>query len=681
MDVTLALVQALLVVVLFWLPGGAALAAFGVRGLRLASLAPAVTVAVLSAGAVLAGALDVRWSLGPALAVTLVAVGAAAGARRVGARLRTGGDSSVPVPAPVPGSPTGGPATVGTPPSTGTPTPEAPTPGARPARHTLVLTLGVTASVVIQLLPFLGAVLARDIVPNVTDPQFHLNALQHVRTEGTATPEALARLVDPTGGVGAYPSGWHAVAGLAPVLLDPSSLLAAASYVPLVLALTLGLVALARSVRPGAGARSGTLTALVAATGVTLPLGIVIQPGLIPNGLALALVPAALAFVIERLRAPQAHGALRSLAVLATVGAGIAMCHPNALAALVLLASPWVLTAGVRWWRSAGVRGRVVVALAVVTVAGATVAALASSSTVALVGTSGVQAHEGLGEAVTGLALGRVGESLTYAIIPTAFALLGAVSRLRRRGERLPVVSWALAIALMLAAATSVEVLAPLTGLFYGESRRLAGVVGLWTVVLASEAIQRVSTALVARVRVPDRVGMVGAAGLVCGFLVAFPVYATYSTHTLMWLSLSTQRLVLPAPQGTFVPYFTPGELALAHRLGDELPPGSRVLGSSFSGVSHLYGLEGIDVVPFYGLTLPDDLVYAADRFEDLGTDPAVCAGLEAHGVTHVYSDAYLMRGTTWPEWQTPFQSLPESGLRVTDQGGTVTVYEVTGCG
>lgn len=658
MDLALALVQAALVLAIFWIPGGVVLSILHVRGLALVAVAPAATIALFSVGALAARALDVRWNLLAGLVTTALSAGVLVVARRLRARW-------------VSTSPTAAQAR-------GTDQ----VPRARLAsvwRASGAVGLAIATSVVIQLAPVWRTFLTGDEIANLTDPLFHLNVLEYVRQTGVVTPDVLAHLADHTGRTTLYPAGWHAVAGVVPVLLSAPSLLAAAQYLPLALAATAGIAALARAALRG-GARVTVMAALLTACGVTLPLGMAIQPAVIPNAMAFALVPGALALLIGRKEAPLSSRPTEFWLALALVTFGIGMCHPNAVVALALLALPWAARLAWRvWQRSATLRRSVGAAAIAVALAGVGLV-VATNSTIALVGAIAVQPPQSLGSALSGLALGRIGESVTYAIVPTALAALGAARRVRERTGRGVLVSWAIMIACFLAAATAWAGLAPLTGLFYNESRRLAPLVGIWTVVLAADGLEWVSSGLVARVRVPDRLGQRGGIALVAGVLLASSAFATFRAHEFLVSRIYNQTLYTPIPDNALVPFFTPAELAMTQRLPAELGTGARVLGSSFSGSSHLYGLEGIDVLPFYGLTVDEDLAYAADHVVELGHDPRVCAGFLAHGITHLYVDPYLMHGDSWPKFAVPFDKLPPSGLRLVDSGGAASVYEITGC-
>ncbi len=650
MTTLLGVAQALLAVALFWLPGITLLVAAGFSGwLRISAVAPAATTAVFALGSMAAAKVGVRWNLPVAVVLTAVVAVTVWLLRR---RFRPAQDAA--------GA-----------------RPDHP-PAALRAQWALASLIG--ASVLLQLAPVRRAILARTQIPNATDPLFHLTALQYVREFGVADPVTMGSLVDQAGGTAFYPAAWHAVAALVPVLLDATSVMAASSYVVVALAWTAGLAALTREVATPTVPHAPALAAVMATSGLAAPVAMALQPGILPNAVAIAIVPGVAAVTISALRGP-AHGTRgRTWAVVALCSFGLAACHPNGLVGLALATLPWVWSAVRRWWSGASRRARngALGSLAVIAV-GAWIFVTRNGLVGAVRSLRSEDPHS-VGDALVGLLVGRTAESFTYALVPMALAIGGAVWRVRRRGDVRPVVTWIALGGLYMLAATAVSWATPLTGLFYTEGRRVAPFVAIWTVVLAADALARVSTWLVSRVRVPARLGVRGAAALVSAVLLAISAYVPFLTLRSLESKVYTQLLFVPVQPGTLVPFFTPNELLLAARLGTDLPDDAVVFGSGHSGSSHLYGLVGVDVVPFYS-SITQNLAYAADHIADLGSDPGVCEAFVGEGITHIYVDPYLMKGDFWPNRVVPFMDLPDEGLRLIDEGGAAKVYEVTGCG
>lgn len=645
MSIVVGLAQMFAAAAVFWLPGLALLWALGVRGrLRAAALAPAVTVGMLAAWSITAAFAGVRWNLPVATACVGVTAGTTALFRRRSDR--------------------GGSAPLG-----------------EVVRRSWQLVATVTAVVLLQLSLVAQALLVRDRLPNTWDSTFHFNALQYVRLNGVADPATFGSLVDSSGATPLYPSGWHAVAGLVPVWLGTSTALAAVSYVPVVIAWTLGLAALAREVVPFRHVAVPALAASMAVSGLATPLWVALHHGMLPNAMGIALIPGAAAVTVAVIRERTLPRRRATWAALALGAFGAGACHPGALAGLVLVVLPWCGPALLARWRVARRGGRTVGIFVLALVLVGLVTFLAPDGLVDVVREGGTEGGPvPLGGAVLALVTGQTAQSVSYALLPVLLAVVAIGTRIRRREDLRPVVAWALIAAVYLLAVTDTAWADPLTGLFYGEGRRIGPILAIWTSVLGAEALARLSDAMVRRVRVPVRLGAAGSAALLAAVVVAISALPALAVWRGAAATIYTTSVSPDADDQSDNPYFTVGELAMAHRLPTELPAGSRVLGSGFSGVSHLYGLVGADVLPFY-VQPPADLRTAVAHFAELESDPSICATLRAYGVTHVYVDPFLSKGLTYPYDRVAFADLPASGLRLVDEGGTAAVYEITACG
>ncbi len=648
MTTLLGLAQVLVVLAVFWVPGFVVLWAAGLRGwLRLAAVAPAATIGVFFACSLVAAGVDVRWNLATALACAAVVAAIAYGLRRV-LIPRGRQEEGVPLRA------------------------------ALSSNRTLSAVIG--AAVLTQLVPVWSPILRREQVANLPDVMFHLNAIQYIRREGVADPFFLAHMLDPTGATTLYPSGWHSVAGVVPVVLDNTSQLAAATFVVIAVAWACGLAALAREVNVTTHRWVPVLAAAMSVSGLAYPLGVALEPGIIPNAVGLAVAPGAAALIVAALRERRLFARSPYLGTLVLVLLGVGACHPGVLAGLAVLVLPWLIAAALNWWRSVGTAPRIGSAVVVVVLLAAVGYVVATDSLVARIRGLSSELAIPLGDALRGLALGQTAESKTFALVPTVAALLAIAVRLRRRLDLRPVASLALLAATYLLAATGVRWARPFTGLFYVEGRRVAPLVTVLTVVLAAEGLARASRWLVDHVRIPDRMSGVTAAGLVSGLLIG--ISALLPTYTLV---VSTDPAVYkntlePRVTATsIVPYFMREELAMVDRLPMELPTDAVLLGAPSSGVSYVYGLTGIRTLPF-ARGLAKDLDAAAVRVADIATDPTVCETLRKYGVTHIYKDPALLKGATWPIPRDPIPDLEEPSFRLVEAGGTARVYEITAC-
>jgi len=645
-SILLGLAQALVVLAVFWVPGLVVVRAIGSRGWLLdAAVAPAITMCVFFLSAWAASRLHIRWTLPLAIACTAALV-LAAGATRYRRGPRSLGMRS---------------------------------PGASLLRRSVPTLVVLALAVVAQLAPVWSPILRRGQVPNISDPVFHLNALQYVRRQGVADPATLASLLDPTGATALYPTAWHAVAGVVPVLLDATSLMAAASFVVIAVAWTLGLAALARAVCVRHGRSVVVIAGALSASGMASPLEQALEVGLIPDAVALAVAPGVAALVIGGLRTGRESLALRIALLTIVAGLGLGACHPSALAGVLVLVLPWLAVRAWHSWQEASRARRLALVVLGLGVAVAAILFLARDPLVAHVRTLRTANTVSLGDTLVGLAFGSTWDNVTFAVVVPAFALAAAALRIRRRQQAHVLLSWAGLAALYVLASMDVRWASPLTGLFYGESRRIAPLLGAVTIVLAAEGMDRISRALVSRTELPTGWPSRPVVGAVAGFLVLLTPWQPL--EALPGPAAETYGSDVPTTITTaeLVPFFTADELAMVSRLPRELGPNAVLFGSARSGVSLVYGIAGVQAFPF-ARGLPADLLYAGEHMREIASDPRVCGALRAHGISHLYVDTVLWKVHGWPVMKDPFGALPSGSFRFVDRGGSATVYEITAC-
>lgn len=640
--------QVLVVLAVFWVPGLALLRALGLRGwLQGAALAPVVTIALFFGGAWLASAVHVRWSLTAALGLTVVLGLAALLLRR----------------AQFPESPTAGPSLAA-------------------AMRSNGLAMAVFAlAILFQLAPVWRPLLRRQQVPNLGDTVFHLNALEYVRREGVAAPTTLASLLDPGGATTLYPTGWHSVAGVVPVLLDNTSLMAAATFVVIAVSWTLGLAALGRAVTVTSPRLVMVLAGALSACGLLSPLEIALEVGVIPDAVGLAAAPGATALLISVLRDRVPGRRSAAPLVLLLAGFGLGACHPSALAGVAFVALPWMASACLRWWGGAShrMRARGAVVGALVLAAGATF--VVKDPLIAVVRSLRVEATMKVGDALAGLIFGVTFHTVTWSVVVPAFALVALVLRIRGRQDVRPVVSWAMVGTLYVLASTNTTWASSVTGLFYGEGRRISPFAAAWAIVLAAEGMARFTLWIVARTDLPDRFPAPRAVAMVSGFLVLLTPWQQVFALSAAAADVYTRAAVDSVGLIDLVPYFTADELSMVDRLPAELGSDAVVYGTVRSGASLVYGLAGVATVPFAQAVTADLDGFEPRLASSIETDPAVCATLRAHHITYVYVDARLLKLRGESPLDDPFGRLPEKDFRMVDHGGFATVYKITACG
>ena len=625
---------------IFWLPGLVVGHVGGLRGARLVAIAPAVSAGVLGAASILCGAAGLGWTVLHAAVATTATASVVAVVRRRSAVL------SVP---------------------------------SRPmrSRGTVILGGAVGLGVLGQVVPVLVAMGRPDRILNAWDALFHLSAVQAARAEGLVTPTSLSELAAPDQArVSFYPHAWHAITALVPQWSGPVVVVNVASVVPVVVATVVGVVALARVLFPDAP-EVAPVAAVLTASGLAVPLAVALQPGLIPNAFALSLVPGVLACVIDARRLPTSARAVLGLAAL-----GVTFAHPNAGLALCVLSMPWVLPmlspAVVRLTTSWRGRGVLVIALA----AGLTALVLVlASPTARVVAEIHQKPPQGAGELAARLATGNLGEWTSYAIVPMLCAVLGVVVSVRQRRGRALVVAVLVSVALYASAASPVDAVSSLTGLWYTETRRIAPLVGMLVAPLAALGTVWLARTAATRAQLPAQMSEIGARRTLGALLVALAVgLGPVTLHDLADDSFSQTVPDDPQPFDR-VPYLSEAEEAMIRSLDGALDPDSLLLGSSFSGSGHLAALTGQRVnQPYHTTQLGPRETYVSEHLVDLGVDPRVCENVRALGARAVYVDPHPLHSTYWREAApAAFATAPRNGV-VVASADDVAIYSLDAC-
>ncbi len=644
--------------VLLFGPGLLALRLVRLRGLTLLALAPAISVAAYGIAAIGAGALGVRWGLGPALVGAFGAVAVGFAMRAMEALVR-------------------------------------PTPRSGEPR-----TLLGTAVVVGSLLAMAdvwagtggpGAILQR------WDALFHLSALRLVEQSGSASSLTLGALSYGTGQDAIYPAAWHAFASLLPVVTSPAALIVTASLFagPV---WVLGCAALARELLPGSR-WVPMATAVLAGIITPTPAALWVGWGHLPNAAAFAMVPGAAAFLLRMLvrERPTAAGARSAvLVVLLAVGAGLGLTHPNAFLAVVLLTVPalaWVVADFARrWWRAGNrLRALVLPALLVAGVLAGAAAFLASPLSASVTGYTGSVVNPplvALAEVLTGwYDLWATPSSALVLIVAPWGAWLA-----HRRGGTWVLATLALVWLTYLDAALGGPV--GLSGLWYSSSARLSVVAAMVTLPLGvigwADLLRRLGAFSAGGRAVPARVllrrlGVVSTGGeqprrprvllrrvatlwgtalVVCVLAVSSSIYTTHRTEKVF----DTDRADQPR-------FATTAELEMITTV--DLDPDGAVLGSPFAGTPLLYSLRGQPVVfPVAGQVWSAQQQALMDHAEELGS-AAACPAREALDVRYLYQDS---RPYQTGERYEVLNQVQVPGARVVAAAGSARILSLPPC-
>ncbi|MDR1394181.1 MAG: hypothetical protein LBJ62_09490 [Bifidobacteriaceae bacterium] len=624
------------------LPGMAVGLAAGMRGLSLAALSPALTLAALGGGSVLAPIVGLPW--GPATAIGSAALGAAI-AWLIGlvAPLRA--------PRLLPRWSAKAWLTVG------------------------LAALGAAGFIYVTNLAAMGGAGG---LPQGWDLVFHGNLARFIEQTGDASPFHAGRLTAPTAASAFYPSAVHGIVVLLPAVTQVWPALNMVLLVASSLVWILGLVYLGRVLFPS----NHWYAVAAAALGVLYQGQPTSMVGLVANSVGLALLPGLLGWSVQlaRVVGVASGGRVMRSAVLLVAVVGAALAHPNVMFSYVLVASPIALYIVMdvvrRGWR-AGYRVWTVVGL--VGLLGITVAAVVALYSIDEV--QAVMAHGGWvtsSNLLVALALGLTDATTLFQLGPNllvaAGLVTGAVVALRRHKRRWLILSFGAVLVVYAAAVTKLKILEPLAALWYSDRTRLGPVLtvagiplilwGLhWAVRCWRDGRWRLPIAVVVSV------GLLSALALT----VARPFRLYQAYYELNPAAATTS-------QADDRRFFDQAELDMMWRLDQELDPAGLVLGDPANGSAYLYSLIGQPVV-FAHLTGAWDQPrrYLKEHFGDLGTDPKVCQAINQLGIEYVYLDGKTFRDNESFSQMTSGLRI-EGNLEMVDQGGSAAVYRITAC-
>jgi len=720
---------AVLVLALVWLMGPGVVMGWvvGVRGLAWLALAPALSLAALGCGAVVAGWLGLPWGWPVALGSVALATGvawlvgyffpfktvpgagywAAAGHQAVGGEWRRHGTAPLAAAGTRPerrplGADAGPPDRL-----VPSPLPEADLRARvlerwNPRQWWAMGLTGVVAAVVILVGALVGMGGLR-AVPQGWDVVFHGNLVRFILDSQNASPLHAGVLNSPGAASAYYPSGVHGMAALLvvdgqvwPGLLALQLVAGSAIWV-------LGVAYLMRVLFPR---RVGVAVIGVALSviGQGQPLSLV---GLIPNSVGVALLPALLGWSVQvaRLISWRVGGVVGRTLVLAVAVVGLALAHPIAVFSYLLLAWPIagyiVLTLALRGWRRGWRLATLACAAGIGLLAGLAVVALFAVPEVkAVVATGGWTNRD---SPLAGLTLALGDSTSLFQVGPGALLTLGLITGvvlvLRRRQQRWLVASYAGALFVYIGCVANWAWLAPITGLWYADRTRLGPLLGLAAIPLAAQGLIWVGAVIVPKLgplaeatpawpnhsldlpaaaqpqpasRAPSSVVRVGVvvvslACLVSSLTVMVQRPVRFGEYGFGWSTPAKARM------------FTAAELAMIRRLEPQLGHGT-VLGNPANGSAYVYALTSHPVVfPHLTGSWDQPRRYLLENLPLIGSDPQVCAALAQLEAAYLYYDPVTWGGAERYAGLTEGLDLTR-GFELVDSGGTAAVYRITAC-
>lgn len=532
------------------------------------------------------------------------------------------------------------------------------------------------------------------------DNIYHLNAVRYLLETGDASPLTFSSSTYAFDGQGSfYPAAWHAFTGLV-ALVSGASIPVAVNAVSLVvsaLVWPLGLLVLSRVVLGDRVLGALAVGALAPALGA-FPYLMVDFGVLYPNLLSIALLPASIALGVIACRAGRVPAVDPAVAWLAFAAGlpGLALAHPSTLIALVIIATPPVLSVAWRRGRGlarAGRRRALAVHVALLAAAGAVGFALiwfARPPSEAAFWPPQLGPAEALFSAVT-LATGDTAPNFVYAVL----WILGCVALLRWRRHR-----WLIVSHLIMSALWAVALAAPMgllrygfVGTWYSDENRLEALLpvtgiplaaagALLVIDLAVRAVsQRRSRAdgSAAQSPAPSEEAPRGRAAttIVAGALTLLVI----ATQLAPSLALRTEEATIEYAMTADARLLSPDEEELLQRVDEHIPDGGVVIGNPWTGTSLVYAYAGrLALLPaIYGDRSPETLLLL-ESLREAEPGSVECEAIEAEGVTHVLD--FGRREVH--DGRHPYPGIERlttsDAVELVDEEGKARLYAVTAC-
>ncbi len=624
---------------LFFVPGLVVGAVLGLRGWRLAAVAPAVTFGLVATGGPVMAALGVRWSL-PAFAAW--AAGAALfvfTVLRLWVRLRRRGDA---------------------------PDVEDPEGPERRARWEHgVAGGGVLAGMAVGALVFLRGTGGLSVTSQDWDAPFHANAVRWIAEHGVALPSAIAPIANvPADAPYFYPITYHSLLALVVQSFGAAPMwVLNAAALTIVLIWPLGVAALGMAWRlpaPVVGVAAAVSTWFTA-----FPYDSLGRGPLWPFVAGLALLPAVLAvgrLLIERFSVP---GAAAAVALAVT---GVVAMHPSLAFILVVyvlaLAAALVLRLEPLRWGDATRHLLVTGAITALVMLPVILPARSAGG-----GVSGSRWDEFATQAE---GLGQVLLVSPVTRLPQWWlglaAIAGMVIMIRRR-RLVWVVAAYLVIGAAYAGTASMDnaLVNAISGPFYNDAWRLAAPLPLAGALAVGEAVAAASAWIAPRIRLGR--SWIGAVGVATATLVVLAGLGNGA-----YVERNAERFKLYGDG----PTVSQGEHEAYAWLADHVQPGERVMNDRFDGSVWMYASAGVEpmVFTFYGApegSPPERLFEELNRMDE---EPAIRRLVDEENVRYVLlGDGFIRPGMERARGLKHLRSV--DGLEQVFRNDDAVIYEV----
>lgn len=642
--------------VLIFGPGCALGYSVGARGLAVACLSPLMSVAIVGVAGIASGLVGISWSIIPVIFTTLGAVLAGWALRRFAFR-------------------------------TSTPNSE-------------LTSFRVWAGAILGLV--LGAAfIGRRLLQVIGSPEnfaqrfdnvFHLNAIRYIIESGNASSLTLGTMTGAEGAGAIYPSAWHSTAALI-AQVSGSDVVVAENVLNIVIGAVIwpvGLIFLVYQIlgpRPFALAAAGGLSAGFAA----FPISIMDFGPLYPNILAYALLPAALAIVIElcRLSYRPTTNKFCLWMLLAVAIPGLALSQTNGLLSLIAFSMPlglWVAAREIWKVRTNPEQRYRVAGLVFWTLFGLVVFILIWRFLRPLGdydGWSPFTTQAGaIGEAVTNAPIGR---AVTWAA--SILALIGIQRVVNSRDRSWVFLCWLVPVVLYVTTASAPKgaMRMLMTGGWYQDSYRLAALLPIFATVLAAigslylwDLVKAPITAGLNRVArmVSSKVPKVSTVGPAVVFLLAVVAASQYGT-----MGPITQEAAKAYVMDSKAPIVDSEELALIRRLSTTVPADAVIAVNPWNGGSLAYALTGRKVTMYHMFSAEDPEKRIIE--ETLGSalpGSAACEIAQRRNVAYIldFGGTFLANSAAAEDFPGLVDVKPSASVEVVDSQGQAQLLRVS---
>ncbi|WP_341934944.1 hypothetical protein MRBLWO14_000548 [Microbacterium sp. LWO14-1.2] len=636
-----------LLVVLF--PGAVAALTVRLRGFAVMAAAAPLSLALLTAAALVNVVVPFHWSAGTWLASAALLIAAAFGVRVAVDRLSRRGRVRL------------------------------------PQRRSIgwlreSLPFAVVAGVAALSAPRLAA--AFGVPSNISqtfDNIYHLNAVRQILDDGLIAP---TRQLLP----GFYPDLWHIVVSTV-AELSGAGVAESVNVVSVVLGAVVWPISCIWLVRTIVGAHVGaTVTAGALSVGMAaFPLLMLDFGVLYPNVLSISLLPSAIAAAVLVSgvgRGDRPDPVVRWLLLVALIPT-LALAHPSTLMAFLLPGFLLAFTGIALWCRRERAARRpverrrwAIIAIAGVFLVAVTVFVVARPNRTLAFWPPSATMQDALMQIVSGGLVWRPSEWVISAVAAAGVLTVILAKRWRRQWWLVASTAGMIAVYIVCIAFPMSGFRYGLTGTWYQDIYRIAALLPTFLVPLGALGVVGMVAVLARLLRavqrpsvrwVPTAVGAVlGAAILV-------------STQTGPALAEETANTAVMYQQEAWSPLLTNDERALIDRLPETVPADDVIVGSPWTGTSLSFALANRRaLVPHIFQELSPDMITITERLNRAAAEPEVCEALERTGTRWVldFGAAEIHNGDH------SYPGLEDLGslVRLADSQGDARLYEIVAC-